>query len=341
MSVNRTLFSFLLFLTSLLCEAGDYVRLEGAVFHTSYHITYEGTCDYTDSIEGLFADVDNSLSMFNERSVLARVNSNDRKVRINDHVRNVMTKGWNVSADTDGAFDMTVGPLVNLWGFGFRKKKDVTQCMVDSVRRFVGYHSVRLDKHGRVRKKDRRTVLDASSIAKGYACDVVGRWLRSKGVTNYLVEIGGEIALMGVNPGGKPWTVAVNTPEEDSLSVNRHYQDVLRLTSGGVATSGNYRNFYYKDGIRYAHTIDPRTGYPASQDVLSATVVASDCMTADAYATAFMVLGLERSLAVLERHPDIHAYFILSPLPGSTAYRVVYSPSLRDSLSSLFERTAW
>jgi thiamine biosynthesis lipoprotein len=159
-------------------------------------------------------------------------------------------------------------------------------------------------------------------------CDVIGSWFRGKGVTNYMVEIGGEIALLGTNPDGKEWSVGVNVPEEDALQRVNGIMKVIRMSSGGVATSGNYRNFYYRDGKRYAHTIDPRTGYPVQQDIISSTVIAPDCLTADAYATAFMVMGYEKAMEVLAKNPTITAYFVLDDEDHEGEYRVVCNNSL-------------
>lgn len=320
-------------------DAQNYVFIEGEVFHTSYHITYQGKENYHDSIKGLFQEIDNSLSMFNKESILSQINNNDTSVRMNQHVRTVLDRGMAISKQTDGAFDMTVAPLVNLWGFGYKHSENITKSMVDSILSFVGYEKIKIGKDGQLKKGDNRIILDASSIAKGYACDVVGEWLAKKGITNYIVEIGGEITLHGYNPKGKPWHIGINTPEEDSLSINREPQDVLLLTQGGVATSGNYRKFYYKDGKKYAHTIDPHTGYPVQQDILSSTVIATDCMTADAYATAFMVIGSKQALRLLEKEKSLMAYFILSSPNTPKGYRVIYSPSLKKKLREAKEST--
>jgi len=287
-------------------------RLVGEVFNTSYHIIYEGNGeDWHDSIRVLFREFDGSLSMFNDTSILSRMNRNDQTVRANAYVQTVVRKAQEISANTNGAFDITVAPLVNLWGFGFKNSDKVTAEAVDSIRKFVGYRKICLDADGRLSKADSRTQLDASSIAKGYMCDVIGTWLKGKGVTNYMVEIGGEVSLLGTNPEGKEWGVGINVPEEDALQRVNGIMNVIHLSSGGVATSGNYRNFYYRDGKRYAHTIDPRTGYPVQQDILSSTVIAPDCLTADAYATAFMVMGYKKAMEVLAKNPTITAYFVL------------------------------
>lgn len=305
--------------------ATSYTTLEGSVFHTFYHIKYNSEKNLDQELRRLFAEFDGSLSMFNDTSIITRMNRCDTTVRANRYVETVLRKGFEVSDRTNGAFDMTVAPLVNLWGFGFKHSDNVTPQAVDSILQFVGYKSVELTEDGRLIKQDPRTILDASSIAKGYMCDVVGEYLTSIGITDYMVEIGGEITLSGRNPKGQEWSVAINTPQDENpeqMQQASGIQEIMHLTNCGIATSGNYRNFYEKDGKRYAHTIDPHSGHPIQQDILSSTVIASDCMTADAYATAFMVMGSEKALEVLERDSTLMAYFILQDT-------VIFSPRLR------------
>ena len=311
-------------------EETPYLKLEGTVFHTIYHITYQDSRDFSSEINRLFREFDGSLSMFNDTSIITRMNNCDTTVVANNYFTTVFHKAMNVSKATDGAFDITVAPLVNLWGFGFKNSDNVSQQTIDSILQFVGYQKVQLDEDGRLHKLDPRTVMDASSIAKGYMSDVVAEFLQQQGVTNYMVEIGGEIALNGVNPNGNAWGIGINQPTDDSTQMNNELQNAIFLTHGGVATSGNYRNFYMKDGKKYAHTIDPHTGYPIQQDILSSTVIAQDCMTADAYATAFMVLGKEKALEVLAKDSTLMAYFITEGENGN--YDVVYSPALEDAL---------
>lgn len=307
-----------------------YQRLEGTVFHTIYHITYQSKEDYSADINRLFREFDGSLSMFNDTSIITRMNNCDPDVVANSYFKTVFNKAKEISKATDGAFDITVAPLVNLWGFGFKNSDNVSQATVDSILQFVGYETVTLDETGHLIKQDPRTIMDASSIAKGYMSDIVGDFLKSQGVSNYMVEIGGEIALNGINPKGNSWGVGVNKPTEDSTQVNSELQEVIYLNEGGIATSGNYRNFYYKDGKKYAHTIDPHTGYPIQQDILSSTVIAKDCMTADAYATAFMVLGKEKALQVLANDTTLMAYFIVEG--ENETYDIIYSPALEVRL---------
>lgn len=316
-----------------------YQQLNGRVFNTFYHITYAGSVNYHDSIRHLFDEFDGSLSMFNDTSIITRINRNDTTVRANHYFTTVFNRAKEISAHTAGAFDMTIAPLVNLWGFGFKNKENVTDQMVDSLLPYVGFEHVHLDAQGRFHKTYPQTILDASSIAKGYMCDVIAQWLQDKGVTNYMIEIGGEIALNGHNRKGRPWSIGINAPVEDSTATaTSPIEGILYLTQGGVATSGNYRNFYYKNGRRYAHTIDPKTGYPIQQDILSSTVIAQDCMTADAYATAFMVMGSAAALELLAQDTTLMAYFIVEADSTSSddnrTYDIIYSPSLQKYLSN-------
>lgn len=194
----------------------------------------------------------------------------------------------------------------------------------------MGYKKVSL-RDGHVIKADKRIMLDCSAIAKGYGSDVVARYLRSKGITNFMIEIGGEIVTSGKSEKRLPWKIGVTKPSDDSLNTNQELETVLNVTDKAMATSGNYRNFYYKGGKKYAHTIDPKTGYPVQHSLLSSTVLASNCATADAYATAFMVLGIDKAKVVLQKHPELMAYFIYAGPDGKM--KVWFSPSLRDKIA--------
>jgi len=305
-----------------------YHQNAGMVFGTTYHITYQCDSDLHQGIRDELQKVDNSLSPFNEKSIITAINQNQDVVP-NEMFLDVFDKAMEISRETDGAFDITVAPLVNAWGFGFKNGSQPSRHQVDSLLRLVGYQKVSLV-NGKVRKKDQRMMLDCSAIAKGYGSDVVARFLKSRGVRNYMVEIGGEIVSSGVNAQRLPWKIGVTKPTDDSLSEKGEIQSVLNVTDQAMATSGNYRNFYYKGGKKYAHTIDPKTGYPVQHSLLSATVLAKDCATADAYATSFMVLGIEKAKEVLAKHPELMAYFIYSDSTGHNA--VWCSPSLKDKV---------
>ena len=305
-----------------------YQQSSDFIFGTAYKIVYQHDKDLSKEIREELMKVDFSLSPFNEKSVITAVNQN-RDVVLDTLFLDVFTKAMEISRETDGAFDITVAPLVNAWGFGFKNETRPTPLQVDSLLQIVGYKKVRLEDN-RIIKQDRRMMLDCSAIAKGYGVDVVARYLRSQGIQNFMVEIGGEVVTSGVNPQRLPWRVGVVKPSEDSLNVNNELQTILNVTDKAMATSGNYRNFYYKNGKRFAHTIDPKTGSPVQHSLLSATVLADECAVADAYATSFMVMGLERAKKLLERHPELMVYLIYDD--GKDSLAVWFSPSLQDKI---------
>ena len=310
-------------------QSTPYQHDRGMVFGTVYHITYQSSKSLQKDIEAELAKVDASLSPFNERSIITAVNEN-RDTVVNKMFSDVFALAMKISDSTNGAFDITVAPLVNAWGFGFKGGAMPSRHQVDSLKALVGYHKVSLT-NGRVSKTDPRIMLDCSSIAKGYGCDVVAKFLSAKGIDNYMVEIGGEIVTRGISEKRLPWKIGVTKPTDDSLNVNQEIQTIINVTDKAMATSGNYRNFYYKNGRKYAHTIDPSTGYPVQHNILSSTVIADDCATADAYATAFMVMGLDKAKAILSRHPELMAYFILASDDGTN--KVWLSPSMKDKIA--------
>ena len=297
---------------------------EGLVFGTVYKITYQHADDLHIDIKKALAEVDNALSPYNPNSIITRINQN-RDTTLNAHFTHVFTLAQRVSEETDGAFDITVAPMVNAWGFGFKHAIEISPEAIDSLKEVVGYQKIAIE-GDKVKKTDERVMLDCSSIAKGYGVDIVARALDKKGVQHYMVDIGGEVVVKGKNPRMKTWRIGINKPVEDSLSINQELQTILEVSGIGMATSGNYRKFYYKDGKRYAHTIDPRLGQPVQHNILSATVVAADCTTADAYATAFMVMGLEKSMEFCNKHPELNAYFICDG-EGDT-YEIHYTPGM-------------
>lgn len=307
----------------------QYFVESGSVFHTVYHIKYEAPELLTEKIDAEFQKFNLSLNPFNPNSIISKVNQNE-PVEADDWFIEVFNRAKEVSDHSDGVFDITCAPLINLWGFGFSKMDSVTPQMIDSIKQFVGYQRVRLDGR-KVIKDDPRVLLNCSAIAKGYACDVIARLLEREGIKNYMVEIGGEVAMKGVNQNGNCWRIGINKPEDDSTGIKNDIEEVVQLCKkGGVATSGNYRNFYVKDGKKYAHTIDPRTGYPSEQSILSATIVAQDCITADAYATAFMAMGLEKARQVAENIPDIEYFVIYADENGK--HQIEYSKGMLQYL---------
>lgn len=307
----------------------NYQHDEGFIFGTIYHITYHSDTNLKKEIEAELKKVDQSLSPFNKTSVISKVNRNENPV-VDPMFKEVFLLAENISNETHGAFDITVAPLVNEWGFGFKKGVEPTRQVIDSLKYIVGYQKVKLTPKNYVQKQDPRIMLDCSAIAKGYGCDVVARLLRKNGINDYMIEIGGEIVTRGFNQKQEPWRIGVNKPTDDSLNTSQELQTVLNVTDIAMATSGNYRNFYYKNGKKYAHTIDPKTGYPVQHTLLSATVLAKDCATADAYATSFMVLGLEGAQKILQQHPELMAYLIYADKDGKN--QTWYSPSLKSKI---------
>ena len=309
----------------ILSEEPPFRTNEGFVFGTIYKVTYQHDDDLQAEIEQCMQAVDDALSPFNHHSIISAINQN-RDTTLNEAFTTVFNLAQAVSDETNGDFDITVAPLVNAWGFGFRHADEVNKAMIDSILQFVGYQKVHL-KQSTIRKDDPRTMLDCSSIAKGYGVDEVARLLASKGIKNYMVDIGGEVVVRGKNAKMNTWRIGINKPTDDSLNISQGLQTILQISNVGMATSGNYRRFYYKDGKRYAHTIDPHTGYPVQKDVLSATVIARDCATADAYATAFMVMGKEKALRFCAEHPEIQAYLICE---GGSDYEIHTTEGLRQ-----------
>lgn len=307
----------------------NYQHDEGFIFGTVYHITYHSDTNLKKEIEAELKKVDQSLSPFNKTSIISKVNRNENPV-VNSMFTEVFLLAEDISNETHGAFDITVAPLVNEWGFGFKKGVEPNKKVIDDLRKIVGYQKVKLTSDNHIQKQDPRIMLDCSAIAKGYGTDVVARFLKKKGVQNFMVEIGGEIVVNGNSEKLQPWRIGINKPTDDSLNTNQAIQDVVSVSNIAMATSGNYRNFYYKNGKKYAHTIDPKTGYPVQHNILSATVFADDCATADAYATSFMVLGLDGAKKILEKHPELCAYLIYSDQKGSN--QIWYSPSLQKKL---------
>lgn len=282
----------------------------GKIFGTQYAIKYCHDTELDRDILAVLDSVDNSMSLFKPTSTLSRINGGaDTAGTADAMLLEVLTLSQKISAETDGAFDVTVAPLVKLWGFGPDKRRAVSAAQVDSLRPFIGWQKLQID-GTRVRKARPEVMIDCGAVAKGYAVDCVARMLQRKGVRDFMVEIGGEVCVSGQNSKQKTWTIGVQKPIEGSEADEVAPQAVLTLPEGAVATSGNYRNFYELNGHKYAHTIDPKSGNPVQHTLLSATVIAPDCATADAYATAFMVLGIDRAKQVLSRHPELSAYFI-------------------------------
>ena len=314
--ILSALFLFALIVGTVFILSGSkYYTNEGQIFGTTYHITYAGTNDLDKEIRAELQRVDDALSMFNKQSVLSKFNRNEKSDVSNARFNDVVRLSLQLSRETDGAFDITVAPLVNEWGFGFKHRERINASKIDSLRAFVGYDKLFYEGN-RLNKRDSRVTIDCGAVAKGYGVDCVARLLSSKGCTNYMVEIGGEVVVKGKNAKGKKWTIGINKPVDDSTKTVSEVQSILHVSDCGIATSGNYRNFYYVDGRKVSHTIDPKTGQPVQHSLLSATVLTPSCAKSDALATSFMVMGLDRAKAFLAKHKDVQAYFIFADGQG-------------------------
>ncbi|MDR0367840.1 MAG: FAD:protein FMN transferase [Bacteroidales bacterium] len=298
-----------LFCFSSCRNAEKQYHLQGFAQGTYYSIRYydHQNRNLQTQIDSLLDDFNKTASIFDTSSIISKINRNE-DVLLNDDFVEIFNLAMEVSRNTDGAFDMTVARLVDAWGFGAEKRQTLNKEMIDSLLECVGYEKVAL-KNGKVIKENPCICLNFNAIAKGYSVDKVGRFLDNSGIENYLVDIGGEVFAKGHNQ-TNPWTVGIEQPSPTKETADRKVISAVELNNRSLATSGNYRRYFEEDGMRYAHTISPKTGYPVNHTLLSATVLHPKTACADAYATAFMVMGLEQSLAFLANKPQIQVFFI-------------------------------
>lgn len=313
----------IIFLIWIGCQkegSNEPIRLQGTVFGTTYSITYYGDDNYEAEIDKLFTAVNKSLSTYIPNSDISKINKGVKDIEVDTLFKEVFQKSERVFRETNGYFDPTVGNLVNAWGFGpERPLNNLDAAKVDSILKFVGFDKVAI-KNGKVVKQYDETYFDFNAIAKGFGIDVVGRFLERKSIRNYLVEIGGEIRTRGTKPGKKKWKVQLEKPNTDG---SRSAFTFIELKDKSMASSGNYRKFRIdKNGQKYVHTINPKTGYAIESNLLSATVIAGlDCADTDAYATAFMAMGLEKTKAFLTDKPYLEVILLYADSGGKlTAY---------------------
>jgi len=300
----------------LSCNRSDFApgRITGFAQGTTYSVVFDSTdgpavTEVRLNVEKILHGIDMSLSVYIDSSVISRINRNETDVP-DEYFTEVFNRSKEISELSEGAFDITVMPLVKAWGFGPDEHRNFDRNRLDSLMSLVGFEKVEL-RDGRLIKSDPRITLDVNAIAQGYTVDVICRSFDSAGIKNYLVEVGGELRVRG-SKGGVPWTIGIDKPVDDNMIPGADLQATIKLADKALATSGNYRKFYVEDGVKYSHTIDPKTGYPARNRLLSATIIASDCTTADGIATACMVMGVERSISFISSNKDIEAYFVYS-----------------------------
>ena len=336
--VSLLLFISLLFTSCSVKEENSLVTLRSEAQGTTYSIKYieKDAVNFQIEIDSILKNIDNSLSTYIPASIISRVNQGDSNVVLDKYFIDVFRKSLEVAERTEGAFDPTVAPLVNAWGFGFTQgASEVDSAIIDSIMNYVNYKFVLLG-NNKITKDKPGIMVDFNAIAQGYTVDVLADFLESKKIDNYMIELGGEIKAKGksIPPlGGRKggwWKIGIDKPLENIDE--REIEAIIELKNKALATSGSYRKFYEKDGIKYSHTIDPKTGYPVQHSLLSATVVANDCMTADAYATAFMVMGMEKSRAFLKENKDLDldVYFIYSTEAGE--WTTYYSEGLEEMI---------
>ncbi|WP_439488603.1 FAD:protein FMN transferase [Algoriphagus sp.] len=310
------------------------IYLAGQTMGTTYKVTYldEENRDLQPAIDSLLRVFNQSLSTYIPDSELSKFNQGDTIDFNLPFLLPVLETSRTVYENTNGAFDPTVGPLVNIWGFGPTGPELKDSVDIKLMLGSVGFDKIDFDQK-QLRKKSPGIYLDFSAIAKGYGSDVIADFLKSAGITDFLVEIGGELVANGVNEKGELWKVGINRPEESANA--SELISIIALQNRGMATSGNYRNFYMRDSVKISHTINPATGYPVNHSLLSATVLAENCMLADAYATAMMVMGKEKALALDSALSEIDVFLIYDD--GNGGYKTFASENLKPYLSFLQE----
>ena len=299
-------------------QVPEPIKVEGKTMGTTYHITYfdKANRDFKNAIDSLLIVVNKSINNYDSTSEVSRFNTSQRGIAITlPYFFPPLKKAKEIYAASGGAFDPTVMPLVNAWGFGAGKQINPDSLQVDSIKSFIGFEKVQL-KNDSVLKSEPRVQLDFGGIGQGYGADVIAEFLKAKGISNMLVELGGEGMAMGKNlKTGKSWEIGILDP--NSTYENQFFKAYIALEDKAFTTSGNYFNYREINGKKYSHTIDPETGFPAQQAILSASIFTADCTTADAWGTAFMVMGHEKAIALVTKHPELEVLLMYSNDKGT------------------------
>ena len=324
---------FLLLFSCVNKESVKYTKLAGFTQGTNYHITYQDKRyrNFDKDIKKIFSDIDAALSVFNPNSIVSRFNKQDNPVEVDEHFRFMFEEAKRLNKKSNGAFDVTVGPLVQAWGFGTDKQPEkIDSLLIDSLLKISGMHHINIADN-KVIKKKKGVQLNFNAIAKGYTVDVIADFFDKKKINNYLIEIGGEVRVKGKNPKKMLWRIGVDKPEDGNKIPGSALSAIIRLNNKALATSGNYRNYYVKDGIKFAHTIDPETGYPVQHQLLSTTIVTDKCAVADAFATACMVKGFDESIEMVENDRQIEGFFIFNDKNGK--FRIYVTNGLKKNIT--------
>jgi thiamine biosynthesis lipoprotein len=290
--------------------------------------------DLKSDVEKILREFDLSLSLYVDSSILSGINRNEDLV-VDDYFSEAFRISGEISEMTDGAFDITVGPLVRAWGFGPDENRNFSESKRDSLLKLVGMDKVKIE-NGRVIKANPGINLDFNAMAQGYSVDIISDYFGSRGIKSFLVEIGGEVRVKG-DKQGVLWRIGIDRPEDNNNLPGNDLQAVISLKDRSLATSGNYRKFYIENGVKYSHTIDPRTGYPARNQLLSATIIAKDCATADGIATACMVIGRDKAIEFLSFHPEFDAFLVFSDNSGN--YQTWTTENLKRYISESSQLT--
>ncbi|THU31947.1 FAD:protein FMN transferase [Niastella caeni] len=297
------------------------IQINGKAQGTTYHITWYAT-DSTfgqQQIDSILQKIDTSLSIYNPQSLITQFNNNSNGVVMDNHFSTVFNKSMETYRQTGGIFDITVQPLVQAWGFGPQKVNGLPDSgTISSLKACVNSNNLYRQGNSLFKKKP-CTRIDVNGIAQGYSVDILAAFLEAQGIVNYLVELGGEIRVKGhKQPGGEKMKIGIEAPGEDNFQLSM-ISKIIVIDSGAITTSGSYRKFYESEGKKISHIIDPRSGYPARNELISVTVYAKDAITADAYDNALMVMGLQKALQFVERRKDLAAHFIYRKANGAVA----------------------
>ncbi len=308
-------------LLSIACKPKPSFRYEhigGFAQGTTYNIIVENRNgkNYTQAVDSILKDFDMTFSEYVPNSIISRINSNDTTVTVNDHFKFLFEESKEIWEQSGGLMDITVGPIIDALGFGPKSKTKIDSALIKHLLKYVGFEKVSL-RNDRLIKADTAMKIDANSIAQGYSVDIVSDFFESEGIKNYLVEIGGEVRAKGKNENGIYWRIGVDKPEEGNMVPGEKLQNIISLNNKSVTTSGNYRKFYEENGIKYSHIINPKTGFPVNSRLLSVSIVAKDCITADGWDTPLMVMGLENSIDFLKKHPDLDGLLIYTDDDGN------------------------
>lgn len=286
----------------------SYFKIKGLTQGTYYSIAYidNNHRNLKEEIDSILVEFSKSLSQYDSTSTISKFNNCTDSSLIDELIKTVYSESKNIAELTNGSFDYTIAPLVNAWGFGWKEGINPDSSTIDSLLNYVDYKSITFNNNYLI-KSNKNIVIDFNSIAQGYSVDIVSNYLEKLNINNFLVEIGGEIKAKGKKKSGQSWIVGISNPETTN---NNPIIRKVKLDNKSMATSGNYRKFYIKDEKKYSHTINPNTGYPVEHNLLSATVITDKCIIADAYATAFMVMGVEKTKQFLTNHPEIEVFLI-------------------------------